>query len=149
MTSITLRKALQTKKTLTGDIAKLRQTIQKFNSQENPNKHINLETVHAEYLAKTDELVALKTAITKANVLIYGAIVQADEVKGLIAFYEGLDTADSTLKRTTDGTYSHIPTTVYLDYTMVEEKVAELKERLLGLLDTIDHFNSNTTITVD
>jgi len=148
MASITIRKALQTKKTLVGDIAKLKQVVERFNSQETPNKHINLEKVHGQYLAKIEELIALKTAITKANVAIYEAIVQADEVKGLIAFYEGLNTSDSTIKRTPEGHFLPVPTTVYLDYTMVEEKVAELKTRLLELLDKIDHFNSNTMVEV-
>ena len=149
MASITLRKALQTKKTLVGDIAKLKTTIEKFNSQETPNKHINLEKIHAEYMAKIAQLIALKTAITKANVEIYEAIVAADETKAMISMYEGLNTSDSTMKRGPDGQYSTIPLTVYFDYSMVEEAVKLLKEKLQDLLDKIDYFNSNTTITID
>lgn len=148
MTTITLRKALQSKKTLVGDIAKMKSTIEKFNSQETPNKHIKLAEIHTAYIAKIDELIALKTAITKANVEIYGAIVAADEIKGLISMYEGLNTSDSTMKRGPDGQYSTVLLTVYFDYSMVEDKVTELKEKLQGLLDKIDYFNSNTTITI-
>lgn len=148
MASITLRKALQNKKTLTGDICKLKGTIEKFNSQEVPNKHINLEKIHAEFDAKVSELIILKTAITKANIGIYEAIVEADEVKAKIALYEGLNTTDSTLRRNQDGTFSTIDLVVHMDYSMVENKVKELKERLLELLDKIDHFNSNTMISV-
>ena len=148
MSQMTIRKALQHKKTLTGEIAKLKSIIEKFNSQENVNKHINLEKVHAEFEAKVSELIALKTAITQANVGIYGAIVEADEVKAKIAFYEALNTTDSILRRNQDGTISTITLFVHMDYSMVENKVKELKERLLELLDKIDHFNSNNMISV-
>lgn len=147
---ITIRKALQVKKTLVGEIAQLRALIVKYNSQRTANKHINLTKVHADYSDKSEKLIGLKTAITKANVDIYESIVRVEEIKGQIALYGSLDTSE------TDEVYDHKaevivshPMTVHLNLTQTNEKIATLKVELETLLDKIDHFNSNTTIEVE
>jgi hypothetical protein len=147
---ITIRKALQVKKTLVGEIAQLRGLIVKYNSQKAENKHIDLTKVHADYVAKVESLIKLKTAITKANVGIYESIIMVEEVKGRIALLGSLDTSETEDKYVpATSEYVEVAKVVHLNLTQVNEKVTVLKAELETLLDKIDHFNSNTLIEVD
>ena len=56
MAKYSLRKALQVKKNLTGEIAKLRSKISQFNCQRNANKHINVLELVAELDKLTNKL---------------------------------------------------------------------------------------------
>ena len=147
MAKYSLRKALQVKKNLTGEIAKLRGKIAQFNSQRNVNKHINVLELVEEFTALTNKLIAIKTALAKANVDIYEDILVADELKGLIAFYEGLNTEENgqEYKAGEIITYSN---TVAIDYSAKESKVKELKADLEKRLEKIDDFNASHYIEI-
>ncbi len=147
MAKISLRKALQVKKNLTGEIAKVRNKISQFNCQRNANKHINVLELEAEFVALTNKLIALKTALAKANVAIYEDILFAEELKGLIAFYEALNTEEegSEYKAGEFITYQNI---VAIDYSVKEDKVKALKADLEKRLERIDEFNSTHYIEI-
>jgi len=147
MAKYSLRKALQVKKNLTGEIAKLRSKISQFNCQRNANKHINVLELVAELDKLTNKLVAIKTALAKVNVDIYEDILVSDELKGMIAFYEGLYTEEDgqDYKAGEIITYSN---TVAIDYSAKESKVKELKADLEKRLEKIDDFNASHYIEI-
>lgn len=144
---ISLRKALQTKKTLVGDIAKLRANITKFNSQRTPNPHVDVHALISEYQDKTTKLMNLKTAITKANIGIYSEIVMAEEFKSQIALFESLDTDEEGLEYRAGEAVKYTKT-VAINYAKKMDYVKTLRTELEEILDKIDGFNTNTMIEV-
>ena len=147
MAKYSLRKALQVKKNLTGEIAKLRSKIAQFNCQRNANKHINVTELVQELDKLTNKLIAIKTALAKANVDIYEDILVADELKGLIAFYEGLNTEEDGQEYKA-GEIIRYTNTVAIDYSVKESRVKALKTELENRLEKIDNFNASHHIEI-
>lgn len=148
MSKVSLRKALQIKKNLTGEIAKVRETIKKFNCQRKPNKHVDVLALEKELGEKVERLIKIKTALAKANVGIYEDILRSDEIKGLIAFYESLDTEESE-REYKSGELIEYTVTVAIDFSIKEAKIKELKKELEDCLERIDGFNITNYIEID
>lgn len=149
---ITIRKALQVKKTLSGDIAAGRQKISEYNSQktETPNVHVDLKVISETLSRNTQQLIELKSAVTVANIGIYKDIITAEELKGQISFYEGLDVVEYyTDYSSLSAERVKLKTILFMNETDVNKKISELKKELEATLDRIDYFNSTTKITVD
>lgn len=147
MTKYSLRKALQVKKNLTGEIAKLRSKITQFNCQRNPNKHINVLDLVAELDKLTHRLIAIKTELAKANVEIYEDILVSDELKGLIAFYEALNTEEDGQDYKA-GELIAYKNVVAIDYSQKESEIKTLKAELESRLEKIDDFNASHYIEI-
>ena len=147
MAKYSLRKALQVKKNLTGEIAKLRSKISQFNCQRNANKHINVLELVAELDNLTNKLVAIKTALAKVNVDIYENILVSDELKGMIAFYEGLNTEEDGQDYKA-GEFIDYKNIVAIDYSEKEAKVKALKTELEERLEKIHDFNASHYIEI-
>lgn len=142
MSRISLRKALQLKKNLTGDISKLRDKINRFNCSRYENKHINIKSLNEEFNKKIEDLIKLKTAISVANIGVYSYIVSAEELKGLISFYESLNTQENGIEYKNGET---IPFNNYvgINYSECESIVKLLKNELSEVLEKIDDYNSS------
>ena len=85
-----LYKALKLRKTLIGEITKLKQQIKEKNSYLEGSlnaEKFNVEVLYDELLKKIDELTGLKFAINIANVEIQNKIYVLSEYKALIAFW--------------------------------------------------------------
>lgn len=147
MAKYSLRKALQVKKNLTGEIAKLRSKISQFNCQRNPNKHVDVLALVAELDRLTNKLIAIKTALAKANVEIYEDILVSEELKGMIAFYEGLDT-DEDGQDYKNGEIVDYKKVVAIDYSEKELKLKTMKSELELRLERIDEFNASHFIEI-
>ena len=149
---ITLRKALQVKKNIIGEIVKLKENAEKYNSQQKANKHVNVQEIFAELHRKIDQLIALKTAISKANVNIYEAIVHVEEIKSLISMYDGLNVQEEYQSYVMVDGKNNLVTSegiLFIDLSKKEETLKDLKKQLEEHLEKIDYFNSVTKITVD
>jgi hypothetical protein len=147
--TISLRKALQVKKTLAGDIAKLKSTVKTNNSVKRVNPNIDVKVLHAELNDKINKLLELKTAITIANTPIYSKIVLADELKAKIAFYEELNVQLFSTAFDAQRNVVEIDHVVSIGELERNEIVKQLKVDLEAALDAIDYYNSTTTITVE
>lgn len=150
MATISLRKAHQVRKNLVGTVNELWMKVIGHNSQQEVNKYVDLVDILAQYEKKHAQLIALKTAITKANINIYEQIITADELKSQISQYELLNVSEYSISydRATS-TQIRVPNTVFINQKQKEDKIAELKAKLETVLDAIDGYNSNTKITVD
>ena len=148
MKTISLRKALQVKKNLAGEIAKLKSTIQTNNSVKRVNPNVDVKKLHEELNDKIAKLIELKTAITLANISIYSKIVTADELKAKIAFYEGLNVQLFSTSFDKDRNIIEVDHTVSIGELDRNEIVKQLKIDLEAALDAIDYYNSTTTINV-
>jgi hypothetical protein len=145
---ISLRKALQVKKNLAGEVGKVSILIGKFNSQRNPNKHVKVLELVSEYETKVAKLMALKVAIAQANVGVYGAIIAADELKSQISFYEGLNTEENGEEYKL-GTTVPYELVVAINYGAKTDKVKALKVALEAALEAIDAYNSTHYIEIE
>lgn len=145
---ITLRKALQLKKTLAGDLAKLKEKLFKFNAQRTPSKHVDVMAVYDELVKKTANLLELKTKLAQANVGIYEMIATVDEMKSQIAFFNTLNTEETGREHQFGGAVCEYQVTVAIDYTKREAIVAACQAQLDSALERIDEYNSAHSITL-
>lgn len=150
--TINLKKALVISKQLAGEISKARTELTNNNSRTFDSNGKDYSELHIKYRALVEQLIEVKTQLTLSNTSIYSSIVRVAEIKGLISFYEGLDTTSKSMEyeRGSDGTYQHIEKARILNITE-EKKISELdllKKELETLLDAIDTYNYNTTITI-
>ena len=153
MRKVTLRKALQIKKNLIGEINEYKNTFVNLNSQRQDVKidRVDVSLAYNNYLEKTNLLIHLKTELSKANISIYAYIAKVEEIKTQISVYNTLDTSE----KYTEIDYEATPIRklvfdkiVFLNATDVSNKVKELKEKLEELLDKIDYHNSTTYIEI-
>ena len=88
-------------------------------------------------------LVAVKTAIARANNGILDAIVELQETKSMIAFFQRINTRDD-LEVPRDGSF--VEYDVAMDETAVMAKVDALQCRANALQDRIDEYNAKCTV---
>ena len=149
---MSLRKALKVKKNLAGEIGKIRATITKFNSQEVKNPHIDVGALLVELNVKNEILINLKSAIAVQNVAIYPDIISIEEIKGLIAFYEGLDTTENSreIRNTVNGREMvDVVRTVQINLAQKNDIVKELQRKLEATLERIDDYNASHYVEVE
>ncbi len=162
MTPVTVAKALKLKKRVLGKINRVTKSIHECNSvlAENTPRHDVLELVKTRQLL-VDYLIAIKVAISRANDPmpvgvtinrpnnpIVKDIYRLAELRGEIAFWEGIDTTDglvSTMYRA-EAPNSYKATIKEND---VEERVAELEKRIDEIQDKLDAHNATTKIEVN
>ena len=151
---VSLRKALQMKTKLIGEINKHKALIKQFNVQKIglEEKFINLDEELSMLRSKTDQLILLKTQITTKNVGIYENLTRIEEIKGLISFYESLPTKDTT-EREYDRKSESYTEVVYKSFINRQDStglVDILKKELGEKVDAVDEFNTTTHIyTID
>ena len=80
-----LSKALKVKNRVAGELSSLQDIYRRENSrrEDNPSKVVASD-VWNQITAKRNDLVKIKTAITKANIDIYHALAEMEELKGSI-----------------------------------------------------------------
>lgn len=142
-----LHKALKLRKSLVGEIAKLKQQISDKNSY--------LEgTINAEYfkiseitiilMLKINELVGLKFAINEANAEIQSKIYLLSELKALIAFWNGVSVDEGSKivgYNDTVKTYR-----VQFNEKKRDDLVLNFQKRVDVLQEEIDVYNYTTDI---
>lgn len=148
MEKFSLRKALQKKNMMAGEIKKLQNLIASKNSYVDGAPEGSREDVKAlmvELGLARANLIALKTAVTKANVGIYGTLCELDELKSYISF---LDTVQSR-----EGVHRLSDTNVVIWLAQYSEKEirsmkADIQKQLEVLQERVDEFNTITYIEV-
>jgi hypothetical protein len=146
-----LYRALKLKKSLAGEIAKLKQQISSKNSYMVGSKnaqYTDVLSLFEDLQAKIDELVGLKFAINEANKEIQAKIYVIGEYKALIAFLNGLNVTEGTQ---TIG-YSEakiVEYKVHMDETKRDELVHDFQKRIDAIQEEIDVYNYTTEIPWD
>ena len=161
MSKITLRKALNLKNKLVGEINELGTTIAMHNrydaGRNSISEKIEVPAKLAEYTKKKNDLIALKTAIVNANAgsngsnSIYSTLVKIEETKSLITFLKSIPT-DTTTREHTDyrsEKVTVIEVKVQVTYEEIQKMIKKAEEGLEKLLDDVEEFNGNTRIEVN
>lgn len=149
---VKIRKALQIKNRLTGEIARLNSQIQTSNQYiEDQPKVFNAATLLGSRQTLVSRLIAIKTAISIANVAIYEKIAKLAELKDEITLLRSLRTNESVDTKVVYGTSNvtkEVKTKVDINAIEVETFVSEKEKAIEALQDEIDYFNNVTEIEI-
>mgnify|MGYP003585981825 FL=1 len=146
-----LYKALKLRKTLIGEIAKLKQQIKEKNSYLEGSlnaEKVDVKELYNELLNKIDELTGLKFAINIANGEIQNKIYVLSEYKALIAFWNDFSVVEGAqihgYSETTVRNYK-----LHVDENKRNEIIKEFQMRVDALQEDIDVYNYTTEIAWD
>ena len=142
-----LYKALKLKKSLIGEITKLKTEIMGKNSYllgSKNGENFPARDKFQELLSKIDELTGLKFVINEANREIQSKIYVMSEHKALIAFWNGINVTEGNVSVDYGGVIRE-----YLVHFTEEERndlVKYYQKRVDALQDEIDVFNHTTDV---
>lgn len=158
MKTITLSHALKHKNRLAGEIARLREIVQRENSRkESQTARADVRVAFDENVARSRELAAFKGAIAAANAGvtgldrgIYGKLNLQAELRGMIAFIKALNTKEGEeVERVGFLSRDEAVRTVFVA-TITRDEVDRLtvayQTEIERLQDEIDEFNATTRI---
>lgn len=142
-----LHKALKLRKTLVGEITKLKQQIKEKNSYLEGSKNgekFDVQKVYDELLSKIDELTGLKFVINEANKEIQAKIYTLAEYKALIAFWNEVSVVEGTqVIGYSDKVQSYV---VQFDEAKRNEIVKSFQKRVDAMQEELDEYNYTTDI---
>jgi len=142
-----LYKALKTRKSLVGEITKLKEQIKQKNSHLVGSKNaekFDVKMAYNELYNKTNDLVGLKYAINEANREIQAKIYMLGEYKALISFLNELNVSEGTQAvGYTDVVREYA---VHIDEENRNEMVKDFQRRVDAIQEEIDVFNHTTEI---
>jgi len=143
-----LYKALKLRKSLVGEIAKLKEQINSKNSylegSVNPEK-FDVQKIYDELLSKIDQLVGLKYAINSANAEIQAKIYVLSEYKALISFWNIVNVKEG-LHATSDYSETIRMYSAQFDEIKRNKIVGEFQKNVDALQEEIDTYNYTTEI---
>jgi hypothetical protein len=145
-----LYKALKLKKSLVGEIAKLKQQISSKNSYITGSKNAENTDVlglFEDLQAKIDELVGLKFAINEANKEIQAKIYVMSEYKALISFLNNLDVSEGS--KTVGYSDAIREYNVHMDENRCNDLIFDFQKRIDAIQEEIDVYNYTTDIPWD
>lgn len=145
-----LQKALKLRKSLVGDITKLKQIIKDKNSYlvgKNTKVKIDVNEVYEELLSKINQLVGLKYVINQANSEIQDKIFLLSEQKALISFWNEVSVLEGAQALGYSENVKEYD--VQIDELKRNDIVNELQKKVDALQDEIDTYNYTTEIPWD
>jgi len=145
-----LYKALKIRKSLVGEISKLKEQIKQKNSHLVGSKNaerFDVKEKYQELYDKINELVGLKYAINEANREIQGKIYLLGEYKALISFLTELNVNEGTQSIG----YSDVVReyAVHITESERDEMIKDYQTKLDAIQEEIDVFNHTTEIPWD
>lgn len=146
-----LYKALKLRKSLIGEITKLKQQIKEKNSYLEGSKNgekFDVQKAYDELLGKIDELTGLKFVINEANKEIQAKIYTLAEYKALIAFWNEVSVDEGTKVASiySEKVQSFV---VQVDEAKRNEIVKNFQKRVDALQEELDEYNFTTEIPWD
>lgn len=144
-----IARALKLKNQLAGEVAQLKDLLQKQNVRPARQKfdYDNREVL-ARLRTKLDELVRVKAAIAAANAAIYGKIFRLAELKGLVATLTALDTKSGVFHegRGFGEAAFEVEYLAQIGKVEVDQAVAALSAEIQALQDDLDEFNFTRSV---
>jgi hypothetical protein len=143
-----LAKALKEKNRLVGEVNRLKGLIQRENSRDvKSTSKVDVALLWDALTNATTSLVAIKTAIFKANIGIYDKIVLMGELKAKAEWIKSLDTKDGIVEENTHYANPIVKEyKAYLNTEAIDNLTVELQEQIVVLQDEIDEYNATLTV---
>lgn len=142
MTTITPAKALKAKNLLVKEISNLQEKIQIHNSSmvgaENPYNTKNLLSTLEQ---KIQELINLKTALSKANQPIQSKIYFLSELKSLVTHLKPISTTSGTIPGSRYGSAEPIVYIAQITLLELDELIKNKEALIASVQEDIDQFN--------
>ena len=142
-----LSQALKQKNRLAGELVRQQQILQRENARRSDSvSTVDRDGVYQKILSLSDDLGELKGKITQSNVNIYPALELMAELKGRIAFIQGLvkREGEEVVFVGRDQEQVKYQWDSYINQTKCDETVADLQEEINDLQDEVDAFNQST-----
>jgi hypothetical protein len=142
-----IKQALKLKNKLIKSISENTKLLQQYNTVEVGNPRPYSSTVLMVEISKaTDELIALKSKIHRANAPMFEKIFEMSELKSTIKALQKLDCTEGKSNRDRYRMESELILTSEVSLVVRNGKIKNLEERIEYLQDEMDVFNSNTEI---
>lgn len=150
MAQVRIRKALQIKNRIAGEVANLSKLIQTHNShvERIDPPRFDVDKLIVERSQAVNKLVAVKTALATANVAIYEKISRLAELKAEIQLYRALPTNEGVQSSSYGVETKVVKIVATVNAAQVEDIVKARTIDIEKLQDEIDYFNSATEITI-
>lgn len=160
MKPISLSQALKQKNRLAGEVARLRQIVERENSRKQTQPaRADVRKAFEESVARSRELAALKGSVAAANAGvfsggkgIYGKLNLQAELRGLIVFLKGLNTKEGEeVERVGFLSRDEAARVVYvaeIKRDEVDRNIVAFQSEIELLQDEIDEFNAATRIVI-
>lgn len=144
----TLAKALKIKNRLAQRLQEVQTEIRSFNASiKEQSGKVDVRALNTTRQSIEDALVAVKTAIAKANAAGSSeAIFRMSELKSTIQFWRCVPTTDGVVKHHTQNTDIYWVAEFKKDE--VDNEVLSLQRKLDDLQDVLDEYNNKTMVTV-
>ena len=150
-----ISKALKVKNRLVGEVARLRSILTRENSRrEDSSSTVDMVATYAVLETTLSKLIALKSAIAKANIGVYPLLAEMEEAKSSIAYYKALpirvgeeiESLNVWNKETGDISKISHTWSAYINQEQVDAKTKELQTQIEALQDQIDEYNATTSV---
>ena len=155
MAIVTIAKGLNLKNKLVGEKVRLFGLFRATNSHRDDQKvNYDPQQLLAEYEATVEKLIAVKTAIAKANVVIYDKIYRIAELKSKIHELRQVPTNDKDeeqeryVRGKDEPEVKIIKHVAYLNDVAMDAKVKALEAEIESLQDVVTAFNHTQTIEI-
>ena len=142
-----IKQALKLKNKLIKSISENTKLLQQYNTVEVGNPRPYSSTLLMVEISKaTDELIALKSAIHRANAPMFEKIFEMSELKSTIKALQKLDCTEGKSNRDRYRMESELILTSEVSLVVRNGKIKNLEERIEYLQDEMDVFNATTEI---
>ena len=142
-----IKQALKLKNKLIKSISENTKLLQQYNTVEVGNPRPYSSTVLMVEISKaTDELIALKSKIHRANAPMFEKIFEMSELKSAIKGLQKLDCTEGKSNRDRYRMESELILTSEVSLVVRNGKIKNLEERIEYLQDEMDVFNATTEI---
>lgn len=150
MSKINLAKALKVKNSLINEITRAKAIFARENSRKSTSTSlVDRAKLWEDIANKTAKLIALKGAISSANVGIYPCLARMEEAKSSITYLQGLNTTDGVqIEQSRYGTGPAVETRfdAYFTQEKVDERIAHFQKVIEEAQDEVDAYNATTLI---
>ena len=148
--SVSIARALKEKNRVAGRLAKARELIGKENSMEAKiPRSVDVAAVLALAKALEANLIAIKAAIAEANAPIIAKIIELDEVKSEIAFFNGLDAKEGVYEESNYSGRVLREFNAVISKSSILSEISALQKRADALQDELDEFNASSKVMID
>jgi hypothetical protein len=142
-----IKQALKLKNKLIKSISENTKLLQQYNTVEVGNPRPYSPTILMDVITrKTDELIALKSKLHRANAPMFENIFEMSELKSTIKAMQKLDCTEGKSNRERYRMESELVLTSEISLVDRNEFIKKLEDRIEQIQDEMDVFNSNTEI---
>jgi len=144
-----IKQALKKKNKLVGMMTEEFYKASQYNvvDEGNPRPYSATEAI-GKWMELTNELIALKAAIHRANAMVYNKIFELSELKSQVKLLKGLNCSSGKVAGGRWGEGDPIIKHAEINVVEKDKMVKEIEDRIEQLQDELDQWNHDTLIEI-